>query len=431
MRQIVNVAAMIFLLSLFFFSNQVAAYQPDGKNYRYMEVIRDSEIYALIGEHVIQVGTFREGQSLQVVQDEGEDSDYYVFRFGNGKGYIAKNHLKEIKKAQFPSDPFPILNNKVAQGLATFQKTKVYSTLKVDSKPIAVLAADLRYPIQDKVQDIKHNIWYEINLGGRLGYIRAQDAEQDNGIPVLTYHHILNDKENKRFLHTSTTTSLNAFRSQMDYLKQAGYTTISLYELEGYLKGTINLPAKVVALTFDDGLKSVYRYAYPILKKNGQEATLFIISSRIKRHPQKWNPNNLQFLSLNELLSMQDVFDFQSHTHFLHRLDKNKKPILFKRSYRNILYDFERSRRALSQFNPHVIYLSYPFGGYNMSAMKAAKNAGFHLAVTTVQGKVKLGDNPFSLKRLYILRTDSIEKMAKIIANKPRDISFSKINSHK
>nr|WP_244590185.1 polysaccharide deacetylase family protein [Xenorhabdus innexi] len=395
-----------------------------------MEVIRDSEIYALIGEHVIQVGAFKEGQNLKVVQDEEEESDYYEFSFGNGEGYIAKSNLKEIKKNAFPSDPFPILINKSSQGLVIFKETKVYSTLESDSKPIAVLMADLRYPIQDKVQDIRHHIWYEINLGGRKGYIRAQDVEYDNGIPVLTYHHILTDKENQRFLHTSTTTSLNAFRNQMDYLKQSGYITISLYELEGYLNGTINLPAKVVALTFDDGLKSVYRYAYPILKKNEQKATLFVISSRIKRHPQKWNPNNLQFLSINELLSMQDIFDFQSHTHFLHRLSKNKKPILFKRSYRNILYDFERSRRALSQFNPHVIYLSYPFGGYNMTAVKAAENAGFHLAVTTVQGKVKLGDNPFSLKRLYILRTDSIEKMGKIISNKSSDIPFSKIKSN-
>jgi hypothetical protein len=39
--------------------------------------------------------------------------------------------------------------------------------------------------------------------------------------------------------------------------------------------------------------------------------------------------------------------------------------------------------------------------------------------VTTVQGKVKPGDNPYTLKRLYILRTDSIPTMAERIANKP------------
>ncbi|MBZ0340200.1 polysaccharide deacetylase family protein, partial [Salmonella enterica subsp. enterica serovar Infantis] len=80
----------------------------------------------------------------------------------------------------------------------------------------------------------------------------------------------------------------------------------------------------------------------------------------------------------------------------------------------------ERSRRALAQFTPHVFYLSYPFGGYNATAIKAAKDAGFHLAVTTVRGKVKPGDNPMLLKRLYILRTDSLETMSRLISNQPQ-----------
>ena len=89
----------------------------------------------------------------------------------------------------------------------------------------------------------------------------------------------------------------------------------------------------------------------------------------------------------------------------------------------NIVFDFEHSRRALSQFNPHVIFLSYPFGGFNQTAINAAKSAGFHLAVTTMQGKVKPGDNPFTLKRLYILRTDSIPTMAERIANEPGPVA--------
>ena len=88
--------------------------------------------------------------------------------------------------------------------------------------------------------------------------------------------------------------------------------------------------------------------------------------------------------------------------------------------YNNILFDFARSRRALAQFNPHVLYLSYPFGGFNDKAVKAAKEAGFHLAVTTMKGKVKPGDNPLLLKRLYILRTDSLETMSRLVSNQPQ-----------
>ena len=44
---------------------------------------------------------------------------------------------------------------------------------------------------------------------------KQPDAQEDNGIPVLTYHHILRDEENTRFRHTSTTTSVRAFSNQM------------------------------------------------------------------------------------------------------------------------------------------------------------------------------------------------------------------------
>lgn len=348
------------------------------------------------------------------------DAEYYEFKFGHGTGFIDKDDVRELKKSRKVQDDLGELNKPLTnQNLITQKTIDVYTAADKDSEVFGTLEGNLRYPIIGKLKDRLNNTWYEVNIGDRLGFVNELDCEIDNGIPVLTYHHLLKNEENKRFRHTSTTTSDVAFSNQMTYLKQAGYDTISLYQLEAYLKNQINLPGKAIVLTFDDGLKSVYRYAYPVLKDYGFRATAFIISSRIKRHPQKWNPDSLQFMSVSELKQIQDVFDVQSHTHFLHRTDGNRQPILLSRSLHNIEFDFERSRRALSQFNPHVLYLSYPFGGYNQRAIQAAQDAGFHLAVTTVQGKVKPGDNPYTLKRLYILRTDSIQTMADRIANKP------------
>ncbi|WP_414161143.1 polysaccharide deacetylase family protein [Serratia sp. BNK-12] len=383
----------------------------------YMEAQRDSEVYSLIGEHVIPVGEVKQGQLIQVFP---ADAEYYEFKFGHGTGFIDKDDVRDLKKSHKVKDDLGELNKPLTnQNLITQKAINVYTDADNTSDVFGVLEENLRYPIIGKLKDRLNNTWYEINIGDRLGYVSELDCEIDTGIPVLTYHHLLKNEENKRFRHTSTTTSDVAFSNQMTYLKQAGYDTISLYQLEAYLNNQINLPGKAVVLTFDDGLKSVYRYAYPVLKNYGFRATAFIISSRIKRHPQKWNPDSLQFMSISELKQIQDVFDVQSHTHFLHRTDGNRQPILLSRSLHNIEFDFEHSRRALSQFNPHVLYVSYPFGGYNQRAIQAAKDAGFHMAVTTVQGKVKPGDNPYTLKRLYILRTDSIQTMADRIANKP------------
>ncbi|MFP1929871.1 polysaccharide deacetylase family protein [Lonsdalea quercina] len=378
----------------------------------YRTLIRDSDVYASVGDSVKIVASIKRGEVVRV-RPGSEERD--ALNFGFGTGFIDKHALGaplDGPPAQVhPVTPCPRRN------LITPRPVTLYTAPDDDSPMMGVMAGNLRYPIAGLSHDRFNHLWYEITLGDRPAFIRAQDSEQDHGIPVLTYHSLLTDVENTHFLHTSTTTSDDAFNRQMAYLKEAGYTTLSLYQLEDYLYNRINLPGRAVVLTFDDGLKSVCRYAYPILKQYGFHATAFIITSRIKAHPQPWDPNSLQFMSSGELRQIADVFDFQSHTHFLHRLGPARRPVLFSRTLHNIELDFEHTRRALSPFNAQVWYLSYPFGGYSPTAVQAAKAAGFHMALTTQQGKVLPGDNPFTLKRLFLLRTDSIETMAARLAN--------------
>lgn len=402
------------LILMFLFSGFSVAALPA----RYMQTTEDAAVWAQVGNKMVTVGNIRAGQILSVIPG-GEE--YYAFNFGFGKGFIDKGHLERVQGRQKVEDGLGDLNKPLSnQNLITWKDTPVYNAPGAGSAPFGVLADNLRYPIINKLKDRLNQTWFQIRIGDRLAYISALDAQTDNGIPVLTYHHILRDEENTRFRHTSTTTSVRAFNNQMTWLRDMGYTTLTMYQLEDYVRNRANLPARAVVVTFDDGLKSVSRYAYPVLKQYGMKATAFIISSRIKRHPQKWDPKSLQFMSVSELNGIRDVFDFQSHTHFLHRVDGYRRPILLSRSHHNILFDFARSRRALAQFNPHVLYLSYPFGSYNATAVQAAGEAGFHMAVTTVKGKVKPGDNPMLLKRLYILRTDSLETMSRLVSNQPQ-----------
>ncbi|MFI8317957.1 polysaccharide deacetylase family protein [Kosakonia cowanii] len=407
-----------FLFLLLTGSASAAIISEQAVPARYLQTTEDADIWAQVGDRVITVGNIRAGQIIGVVPGE---EDYYAFRFGFGSGFIDKGHLGTVTGNKRVQDSLGDLNKPLSnQNLITWQDTPLYNAPDKTSPQFGTLAQNLRYPIIDKLKDRLNQTWFQIRIGNRLAWVSSLDAQEDNGLPVLTYHHILHDEENTRFRHTSTTTSVRAFTNQMTWLRDQGYATLSMYQLEGYVRNRMNLPARAVVITFDDGLKSVSRYAYPILRQYGFKATAFIISSRIKLKPQKWDPKSLQFMSVSELNGIRDVFDVQSHTHFLHRVDDARHPILFSRSYHNILFDFKRSRRALAQFNPHVLYLSYPFGGYDDKAVKAANDAGFHMAVTTVRGKVKPGDNPFLLKRLYILRTDSLETMSRLISNQPQ-----------
>ncbi|MGA6367102.1 MULTISPECIES: polysaccharide deacetylase family protein [Proteus] len=394
-----------------------------------MQVRQQKTLYAFIGNKLRPVAELYPNQGFYV---SDAINNYHKIQFGNAQGYLEAGYLEDgyfediasisaDKKIRFLSDSTKKTDYPIYGYLITTKNTPIYSDKDIASPQIATLLSNLRYPvlsrtIKEEANGSKIN-WFEISLGDRLGYISSRDVKPDLGIPILTYHHILKATENHKFRHTSTTTSLTAFTEQMNYLKEAGYETLSLNQVAGYLNKSINLPGRAVALTFDDGLQSIYRYAYPLLKENGQRATLFVISSRIKSKTSKWAPNSLQFMSWQSLRSSRDVFDIQSHSHFLHRLDNNKKPIIFSRQSHTIILDLQRSQRVLSLLNPHQYAFAYPFGGYNQRAINAVKASGMTLAVTTQQGKVRLGDPPFALKRLYALSTDPIEKFARMVGN--------------
>ncbi|WP_337226269.1 polysaccharide deacetylase family protein [Proteus terrae] len=393
-----------------------------------MQLRQQKTLYAFVGDKLRPVAELFPNQGFYASVAEG---DYHRIQFGNAQGYLEAGYLedgyfedivsiKPDKKTRFLSDSTKKTDYPIYEYLITTKNTPI-SDKDIASSQIAILLSNLRYPVLSRTikEDADGNKinWFEISLGGRLGYISSRDVKPDLGIPVLTYHHILKATENHNFRHTSTTTSLTAFTEQMNYLKDAGYETLSLNQVAGYLNKSVNLPGRAVALTFDDGLQSVYRYAYPLLKENGQRATLFVISSRIKSETPKWAPNSLQFMSWQSLKLSRDVFDIQSHSHFLHRLDNNKKPIIFSRQSHTIILDLQRSQRVLRLLNPHQYAFAYPFGGYNQRAINAVKTSGMTLAVTTQQGKVRLGDPPFALKRLYALSTDPIEKFARMVGN--------------
>ena len=83
----------------------------------------------------------------------------------------------------------------------------------------------------------------------------------ENGVTVLIYHRF---GENT---YPTTNISLDRFREQLEYLKNNDYTVISLEMLLGYLTKNTSLPPRCVVLTMDDGYRSVYEKAWPLLQE--------------------------------------------------------------------------------------------------------------------------------------------------------------------
>jgi len=83
---------------------------------------------------------------------------------------------------------------------------------------------------------------------------------EETVIPILDYHNFTTKES------SSYKINIVEFEKQMDYLTSHNYSVISLSELLKGLK-TGQLPPKSIVITIDDGYKSTYTLAYPVLRK--------------------------------------------------------------------------------------------------------------------------------------------------------------------
>jgi len=120
-------------------------------------------------------------------------------------------------------------------------------------------------------------------------------------VPILVYHNLGAQSSGRLVL------GVQAFAEQMNYLKREGYRVVSLAEFVEWLRLKRQLPRKSVVLTFDDGYQSFREYAYPVLKKLGFPATLFVYTDYVGA-----SRNALSWEQLKGLAA--EGFDVQAHS---------------------------------------------------------------------------------------------------------------------
>jgi peptidoglycan/xylan/chitin deacetylase (PgdA/CDA1 family) len=105
---------------------------------------------------------------------------------------------------------------------------------------------------------------------------------------VLQYHHVSDTTP------ASTSTSPERFAMHLDVLEQAGFEIVRLEDLAETLAAGEPLPDRAAAITFDDGYRSIYETAWPLLKRRGWPFTVFVNSAP---HDQ----GSPQFMSWDQL----------------------------------------------------------------------------------------------------------------------------------
>ncbi|RPD85952.1 poly-beta-1,6-N-acetyl-D-glucosamine N-deacetylase PgaB [Luteimonas sp. 100069] len=143
---------------------------------------------------------------------------------------------------------------------------------------------------------------------------------------VLSYHDIRDDVAPKGDPDPYAVSTTN-FAQHLDWLRAHGYQAVSVQAVIDARAGRGTLPDKAVLLTFDDGLRSVYTHAFPLLRAYNWPALVAPVTSWVELPADQrvpYGPSDLtteDFLTWAQLRQMHDsgLVEIGSHSHDLHR----------------------------------------------------------------------------------------------------------------
>jgi peptidoglycan/xylan/chitin deacetylase (PgdA/CDA1 family) len=231
---------------------------------------------------------------------------------------------------------------------------------------------------------------------------------------IFCYHRLV---DKVRYPGTEITPA--DFEAQMKLLKDSGITVISMQDLLAWKRGEKNIPPRCAVISFDDGWKSQYEVAWPIMKKFGYPFTMFIYTEGVRGG----SLGGGEAITWEQLADMRDNgVDIQAHSATHQDLREGHNIMLAaaggKRTRTKLVGpDYEKwvqnevvgSKELLEQrLGIKANCFAVPFGNYNEHVREIARNAGYE-AMFTVYGQPITFTSPL----------DSLGRYA-IEANKPK-----------
>src|SRR5438876_213408 len=239
-------------------------------------------------------------------------------------------------------------------------------------------------------------------------------VDQTAQVIIFCYHRLVD-----KIRYPGTEITPAAFEAQMKELKDKGITVISMQDLLAWKRGEKNIPPRCAVITFDDGWKSQYEVAWPILKKFGYPVTMFIYTEGVRGGTLGGG----EAITWEQLANMRDNgVDIQAHTATHQDLREGHTVMVIepggKRTRKKLTgADYEKwvqnevvgCKELLEQrLGIKVNCFAVPFGNYNEHVKEMARNAGYE-AMFTVYGQPITFTSPM----------DSLGRYA-IEANRPK-----------
>lgn len=304
--------------------------------------------------------------------------------------------------------------------------------------------------MKDSIRKIIFFILYVLGFGNLLKFINNKKQR----IPILLFHRVSDD--NDKYWEPI---KVKYFEKIIDFLNK-NYEFISLPDL---LTGKVNDFKNKCIITFDDGYEDFVANALPILEKYNIKPTLFVTTSSISNNSLIWTselnfaikntnrkeievigknfsllnekdkintakhilqilinlpnkervkilnqlkqqldykkPNNVNMMNWDELISISDIVDIQSHS--------VSHPVMKNLDMNELEKELKDSKNIIEQkLKKEVSYFSYPIGYYNDKVIGLSKkyyNASFIVEGKMLEiNKLKKAENNYKIPRINI-----------------------------
>jgi peptidoglycan/xylan/chitin deacetylase (PgdA/CDA1 family) len=233
---------------------------------------------------------------------------------------------------------------------------------------------------------------------------RSADARRV-AIPILMYHVIAPP------FPTSPYPGLYVppaeFAAQMRALAAAGFHAVTLDRARAAWRGEATLPAKPLVLTFDNGYRTQYTEALPVLRRLG-----WVADENIQLTGLPPKQGGLGKRQVRALVAAGWELDTQGYDHAdLNTVDAQQ-----------LHFQVAVTRRTLQRmYHVPVDWFCYPSGHYDATVVAAVRAAGFVGSTTVVPGWARWSDNRYELPRLRVLGGTSPQSLLALIAVSEHD----------
>lgn len=242
---------------------------------------------------------------------------------------------------------------------------------------------------------------------------------------VLSYHDVAATRGTKLRPEDVDAVQLEAhFR----WLKEQGYSVISLQDLLDAKSGKHPLPERAIMLTFDDGYKSFHDIVLPLLKRYNYPATLAVVGSWLEKSDGQGNiltPAQLREIAKSGLV------EIASHSHDLHHgvsgnPQGNEMPAAITHIYdpktrqyegdaayqARVEGDLKRSKQLIEAWtgkSPRAIV--WPYGRFNGAVEQIAARLGMEVMMGLEDGSNQLADGLRGLHRIFLVDNPSVDEL--------------------